>query len=92
MERAIKTARSTAALGEGWSRYTDEVLARLKKGAAEYGDRSFGKSLLGLIREMKQEAADVSGWGFIVWYKLDSMERKLSGLESELRKKVSNKQ
>lgn len=64
-----------------WEKFTKFVWERLKVGAEEYGDKSFSKNPSVLIGEIKQEVADIMGWGFILWHRLCVLEKKLLELE-----------
>lgn len=45
--------------------FAERVCRRLAAGAAEYGDRSYGRPLAELLAEQMEEAADVAAWGEI---------------------------
>jgi hypothetical protein len=51
------------------------VSQRLEKGREAYGDTSFDKPIIELLGEIEQECLDLTGWGFILWVKLQSMKR-----------------
>jgi hypothetical protein len=70
---------SLVALEKEWPGFVAAVRARLEVGAREYGDASLGLAPAELLGEIKQEVLDVMGWGFLLWLKLLSIERKLSG-------------
>ncbi len=57
-----------------WGDFTNEVEKRLKKGEVEYGDESFNRSAFDLVSEIQEELADVCGWSFILWRKLQRMK------------------
>ena len=67
------TPVSDSALETQWPRFTEEVHARLLKGARAYGDGSFSKSPAKLCEEIRQELDDVMGWGFILWCRLQKI-------------------
>lgn len=48
---------------------------RLKKGYETYGDGSFDRSELELIREIEEELLDVVGWAYILWSRTQSVKR-----------------
>lgn len=51
------------------------ILARLKAGRDEYGDASFDMPTAEILREITEEAADLAGWGFILWAKTIGYDR-----------------
>ena len=58
--------------------FVNATYQRLRKGAEEYGNESFSASPLELITELKEEVLDIAGWGYILWQRLDRMEREFS--------------
>jgi len=55
-----------------------KVLARLRQGAHEYGDKSFSWDHLSLLDEIKQELLDVCGWSYILYERLSRIETHMS--------------
>jgi len=47
--------------------FLDEVGARLDRGAAEYGNQSFVKSVAATVREIMEEQVDQVGWLYVLW-------------------------
>lgn len=66
-----------------FSRFTRDLYSRLKKGQEEYGDESYGKHPLDLIREIKEEALDIAGWGYLLYQRLERLEHKVSAVHTE---------
>jgi hypothetical protein len=66
---------------ERWTLFAGAVRARLDRGAVEYGDRSFALAPEALLDELQAEAADIAGWGFILWCRLEAMREALEGGE-----------
>ena len=64
-----------------WDKFTSEIWERLKQGAEDYEDKSFSRHPIELIKEAKEELADVLGWAFILWHRLGHMEAHLAALE-----------
>ncbi len=64
--------------------YTRAVRGRLLKGARTYGDSSFARPSPELIDEMAAEALDISGWGFILWTRLQQLRREVAREEKRL--------
>ena len=58
--------------------FSAEVLRRLLVGRSEYGDKSFSADPVKLVRELRAEAMDLAGWGYVLWHRLDAMERAMS--------------
>jgi len=61
-----------------WGKVALELLERLRKGHNEYGDASFTKPATTTLQELKEEALDIMGWGFILVCKLDDMAATLT--------------
>lgn len=53
-----------------WYGFAEEARRRLRKGAEDYGDRSFAMDLGSLNSEILNELVDVPGWCFVLWIKL----------------------
>ncbi len=51
------------------------ILDRLDAGREEYGDGSFDKPQHELMRELTEEAADLAGWGFVMWAQVVGFDR-----------------
>jgi len=51
--------------------------AKMKKGFLQYGDKSFDREPEDLIGELQQEVIDISGWGMILFHRLEEMKLKL---------------
>lgn len=64
-------------LHERWFRFAAIVSARLAKGREDYGDASFSADPERLLDELQQETADIAGWGFILWSRLQAMREAL---------------
>jgi len=73
---------SDDALNRLWPKFSEAVHARLTQGASDYGDESFSKPLRRLLQEVREELLDVSGWSFIMFAKLDAVEKRLDELEA----------
>lgn len=72
--------RYTPSLGStlrAWNHFAGRVKQRLKRGARQYGNRSFSKDPEELLRELQQEALDLAGWGFILFVRLKRAEQAL---------------
>lgn len=63
--------------GRSFRAYMDLVGSRLNHGAVEYGEASFERPILELITEIKEELADVAGWSWIMWHRLNRMAQVL---------------
>lgn len=62
-----------------WEAYAAEVERRLRSGQREYGDTNFAADPRRLLQELQQELLDVSGWGFILWQRLERVRQCLEG-------------
>jgi hypothetical protein len=72
------TPISDMALAEDLPEFQRILDARLDQGRRQYGDGSFSKDPLELVKEMQQETLDIAGWGFILWRRLKEMERTIT--------------
>ena len=68
------TPLSDAALRE-FPRFVAAVAERLEAGRRTYGDESHTRPLPELLGELRQEALDLAGWGFLVWQRVSALER-----------------
>jgi hypothetical protein len=71
-------------LGSDFPEYVKQLFARLRKGADAYGDSSFELDPQRVTGELSQEALDIAGWGFILWCRIQDLERKLKDAEARL--------
>lgn len=71
------TPLSDNAIEWDFPRYIDQLRLKLEKGKRDYGDSSLSLSPDRLIAELQAEALDFSGWGFLLWLKLERMRQKL---------------
>jgi len=55
--------------GYGFGEWSGIIIDRLRAGRDEYGNGSFALPRHELLREVSEEAADLAGWGFILWSK-----------------------
>ena len=58
---------------EDWEIFSNLVLKRLEKGEEEYGDRSFDQDTMVTLGELRDEALDLAGWGFILFQRIQSL-------------------
>lgn len=63
--------------------YWRKVTKRLKRGQEDYGDASFVASPVELLEEIQQELEDISGWGYILWRRLERAKARLQQQESK---------
>lgn len=57
--------------------YSAQLCDRLRIGAEQYGDTSFGKGPDQLLNEIQEELLDVSGWAFILWCRIAQLQDRL---------------
>lgn len=74
------TPKSDAAIKQ-WPIYTEEVFSRLDGGRQSYGDSSFECPLMKLATEIQMETTDISGWGFVLWQRVEALKPKIAELE-----------
>ena len=70
-----KTPLSDAALSE-WPSFVATVEKRLSAGRASYGDSSFTRPNAEILGELMQEAEDLAGWGFVLWYRCRELMKR----------------
>lgn len=60
------------------------VERRMERAEQTFGDRSYSRDPLDLLREVKEELEDVAGWASILWARprLDEMESALGAISS----------
>ncbi len=75
------SARSVRLIAEQWPIYAEAVLAKLAKGAVEYGDTSLDADSEKLIGEIEEELLDITGWGFLQWSRIQTLKAKLRAIE-----------
>lgn len=63
--------------------FCSKAAYRLRKGAEEYGDKSFSKDPEVLIQELREECLDLATWGFILYERLRRMEEALQSTGQE---------
>lgn len=61
--------------------YLERVRAKVSRGAVERGDRSFDLTAPNLIEELRDETADISGWGALLDRRLQILEQACAELE-----------
>jgi len=64
---------------EKFQKFLGELEPKMLAGIKEHGE---SKHEIGeLVGELKDEALDIVGWGFLLWRKIDNLEKKV--LESK---------
>ena len=61
---------------KSFSKFTKELDKKMLKGFKEYGDLSFNLSPDKLIEEMIEEVIDISGWGMILYVRLQELKKE----------------
>ena len=64
-----------------WRLFASNVAARLEAKKQKYGDRSFSREPLELVREIEEELLDVSGWAFILWSRIHDLRAAVESLK-----------
>ena len=86
-EKPFSASLSEALINTRFPLFIDkEVRPKILAGAIEYGDESFSKDPILLLKELKKECADLAGWGWILYERLCKMERSILEYESTLKK------
>lgn len=68
--------------------YMRELAGRLRSGAETYGDGSFSRTGPELCGELSQELLDICGWGFVLWCRIQELEKKLRATEGVLAERL----
>jgi len=63
-----------------FSKFTKELDKKMLRGFEEYGDRSFNLPPDKLIDEIMEEVIDISGWGMILYARLQELKKKSNNL------------
>jgi hypothetical protein len=64
-----------------WRKYVEGVEARLAAGERVYGGTSFERPTLELLTEIEEELLDVTGWGYVLWSRLQRMREAFNEME-----------
>ena len=76
-------ANAEMSMNAALDRFVADVRARLERGRATYGDRSFARDPAELLHEIDEELLDVCGWSFILRERLRGIERALGCLAAK---------
>jgi len=60
-----------------WPQFVATTEARMRVGRQEYGDVSFSRNPEALITEIEEELADVCGWSFVLFARLQRLREAL---------------
>ena len=83
-EKPSSTSLSEALIDTRFPLFIDtEVRPKLKLGVIEYGDESFSKDPILLLKELKKECADLTGWSWILYERLCQMERAIEEMQRQ---------
>lgn len=64
-----------------WPELMELVRVRMEHGTRTYGAQSFRRHPVELVGEIEEELADVCGWGFILWARLQQLKSKLRQIQ-----------
>lgn len=67
-----------------WPPVRDKLEARMVAGHLEYGDRSFERSVWGLLDEVEEELLDQIIWSFIDITRVSALRDRIKELEESL--------
>ena len=62
-----------------WPDFGSAVRKRLERGAAEYGDSALTRPMSELTGEIAEELEDVAAWSFLLWLRVQGLEKAVSG-------------
>ena len=65
-------------LPKDYHEYVIECRSRLMAGAEEYGQVSFSKDPVTLVKEIQEELMDVTNWAFILWSRLQAIKESIA--------------
>lgn len=64
-----------------FNQFVAAVGARLEQGRREYGDRSFSRHPLTLLREIEEEIEDIAGWAYVMHRRVKQIREALEEVE-----------
>ena len=85
MKESLESTISRDAICRLWPAYEALVRYRLLTGCTTYGDQSFKRPPSELLSEIAEELMDVTGWAFILWCRIQTIQQELMEKESEQR-------
>jgi hypothetical protein len=62
--------------------FCDAMDKKMAKGYETFGDKSYDRDGLSLIKEIQEELVDVAGWAQVRWGQLEELKKKERRLES----------
>ncbi len=69
---------------ERYMAFEAQLRIRLRDGFETYGDISFKTPLMATVLELEKEAMDLTGWGYILWCKLQDLKEKIHDFEKAI--------
>ncbi len=69
---------------ERYMTFEAQLRIRLRDGFETYGDVSFKTPLMASLSELEKEALDLTGWGYILWCKLQDIKEKVTDFEKAI--------
>jgi hypothetical protein len=57
--------------------FISSVASRVRTGKRAYGNRSFARPPTALASEIMEELEDVTGWAFILWCRIATLDKLL---------------
>ena len=67
-----------------WPKFLEQLERKMAHGAKEYGDASFHGSMRPTLEELQQEAIDITGWGYILYCKIQRFKERAARLQALL--------
>ena len=66
----------------GYEKFFYDAKGRMDRGRVDYGDQSFSAHPLELVQEIKAELLDIPNWSFILYKRLDRLERMIAAVSA----------
>jgi len=65
-----------------FKKFERELEEKMLAGLEEHGESKH--EIISLVEELKDEALDIAGWGFLLWRKIDKLQKKVIKSEAEI--------
>lgn len=75
-----------------WDAFAQALTAKLDRGYQEYGDGSFDLPLSRLLDELQEECLDISGWGLLLWVRLNRIKETIGAVDPTPRTPGGNRE
>jgi hypothetical protein len=58
-------------------KFLTQIEQKMDRGRLEYGDSSFQKDTIPLLKDIQEELVDICGWSIILWTRLEKLKEAL---------------